>query len=173
MTRPLRLPLGQARGASASADGFTLVELVAALAILAVLSAVSITPIKMERQRAKERELRVALTQIRESLDAYKRMSDEKRIALASVEASGYPPSLEVLAQGIPDATKPGGAPIYLLRRIPRDPFHPDPDLPAARTWGVRSYASPHERPQPGADVFDVYSLSQGVGLNGQPYRQW
>lgn len=154
-------------------QGFTLVELVAALAILAVLASVSIAPIKLERQRAKERELRSALTQIREALDAYKRMSDDKRIPLPSAEASGYPPSLDVLAQGVRDASKPSAAPIYLLRRVPRDPFHPDLNVPASRTWGLRSYASPADRPQPGVDVFDVYSTADGSGLNGVPYRQW
>jgi general secretion pathway protein G len=159
--------------ASAALRGFTLVELVAALAILAVLASVSIAPIKLERQRAKERELRAALTQIREALDAYKRMSDDKRIPMPSADASGYPPSLDALAQGVRDASKPGAAPLYLLRRVPRDPFHPDASIPAARTWGLRSYASPPDRPAPGADVFDVYSLADGAGLNGVPYRQW
>jgi general secretion pathway protein G len=153
--------------------GFTLIEMVAALAIFAVLAAVSIAPLKLERQRAKERELRSALSQIREALDRYKRMAEDGLIEKAGPGASGYPSSLQVLEEGIRDASKPGSSRIYLLRRVPRDPMHPDAAMPAARTWGLRSYASPPDSPQAGADVFDVYSLAEGTGLNGIRYRQW
>jgi general secretion pathway protein G len=60
----------------------------------------------------------------------------------------------------------------YFLRRLPRDPFA-DPLLPAGKTWGLRSYASPPDSPSPGQDVFDVYSLTEGEGMDGLPYRQW
>ena len=153
--------------------GFTLIEMVAALAIFAVLAAVSIAPLKLERQRAKERELRSALAQIREALDRYKRMTEDGLIEKAGPGASGYPSSLQVLEEGIRDASRPGNSRIYLLRRVPRDPMHPDAAMPAARTWGLRSYASPPDSPQAGADVFDVYSLAEGTGLNGIRYRQW
>ena len=156
-----------------TARGFTLVELVAALAILAVLASVAVAPLRLERQRMQERELRAALREIRDALDAHKRLVDEGRIAVTSPGGSGYPASLDVLARGFTDASRPDGGRIYLLRRVPRDPFEPDQSIPAARTWGLRSYASPPERPQPGADVFDVHSRSAGVGLNGTPYREW
>jgi general secretion pathway protein G len=62
---------------------------------------------------------------------------------------------------------------IYFLRRLPRDPFYLDPKARPADTWGKRSYESSYESPAPGRDVFDVYSLAEGVGINGVPYRQW
>jgi general secretion pathway protein G len=158
---------------TAAVRGFTLVELVAALAILAVLASVAVAPLRLERQRMQERELRSALREIRDALDAHKRLVDEGRIAKAGPSASGFPPSLDELARGIRDVSKPNAPTIYLLRRLPRDPFEKDTSIPAARTWGLRSYASAPDRPQPGADVFDVYSKAPGTGLNGVPYREW
>jgi general secretion pathway protein G len=71
------------------------------------------------------------------------------------------------------DQRSPGGAKIYFLRRIPRDPFAESPLLDNAQTWRTRAHASPPEDPRPGDDVFDVASASSQVGLNGMPYRQW
>jgi general secretion pathway protein G len=95
----------------------------------------------------------------------------EKRIE-SPADASGYPPDLDVLVAGVPDITKPDRPKIYFLRRLPRAPMKPDPTLSAAETWGMRSYASPPESPAAGEDVYDVFSLSSGVGLNGVPYRE-
>ena len=152
--------------------GFTLIEMVVTVAVVAVLAAIAVPVMQLTAQRAKESELRTALRQLREGIDAYKRLADEGRIARA-VDGSGYPPRLEDLAEGVPDARSPGAARIYLMRRIPRDPFSADPSLDAAASWGLRSYASPPDAPAAGADVFDVYSRAPGVGLNGIPYREW
>jgi general secretion pathway protein G len=152
--------------------GFTLIEMVVTVAVVAVLAAMAVPVAQLSAQRARESELRTALRQIREGIDAYKRYTDEGRIARAS-DASGYPPRLADLVQGVPDAKSPGGARIYLLRRIPRDPFSPDAALEASETWGLRSYASSPDAPAEGADVFDVYSRAPGTGLNGVPYREW
>jgi len=152
--------------------GFTLIELLVTLAIIGVLASAVVPLAELAVQRTKEQELRVALRQIRGALDAYKRAVDEGHVA-RKADASGYPPTLDVLVAGVPDEKDPEKANIYFLRRIPRDPLYADTDAPAARTWGKRSYASPPDEPKEGNDVFDVYSLSEGVGLNGIPYRQW
>jgi general secretion pathway protein G len=152
--------------------GFTLIELVVTVAIVGILASIAVPLTELTVQRSKEHELRVALRQIREALDAYKQATDEGRV-LRRADGSGYPPALEALADGVSDARSPVEAKIYFLRRLPRDPFDPRPDVRAADTWGKRTYASPPDAPAEGEDVFDVYSLSQRVGLNGVAYREW
>ena len=152
--------------------GFTLIELLITVAIVALLASVALPLSEIAVQRGKEQELSRALREIRDAIDAYKRYVDEGRIRRAA-DASGYPPSLTVLVEGAEDAKSPTHAKIYLLRRIPRDPFAGNADVPAAKSWGLRSYESSHDDPKPGKDVFDVYSLSAGTGLNGTPYREW
>ena len=154
-------------------NGFTLVELLVTLAIIGVLASAVVPLAELVVKRSKEQDLRVALRQIRGALDDYKRAIDEGRITKKADE-SGYPPSLEVLVAGVEDAKNPEKAKIYFLRRLPRDPFfESDTTVPPERTWGKRSYASPPDAPEEGKDVFDVYSLSEGKGLNGIPYREW
>jgi general secretion pathway protein G len=150
-------------------SGFTLIELVVTVAIVAVLASGIMPMIEVSVQRNKEQELRVALMQIRNAIDAYKKAAIDDR----TVGASGYPKTLDSLASGVEDVKNPAKAKIYFLRRIPRDPMSNDPSLPAAETWGKRSYASSAENPQEGNDVFDIYSLSAERGLNGIPYKDW
>ena len=152
--------------------GFTLIELVITVAIVAVLASVAMPLHELVAQRAKEQDLRRALREIREAIDAYKDASDEGRIE-KRVGQSGYPPRLTMLAEGVIDQKNPRKERIYFLRRIPRDPFASDPQVADANTWGKRSYASPPEEPSEGEDVFDVYSLATGTGINGRPYREW
>jgi general secretion pathway protein G len=152
--------------------GFTLIELLVTLAILAVLASAVVPLAELAVKRTKEQELRIALRQIRGALDDYKRAVDEGRVARKADE-SGYPPSLEALVDGVVDVKDPKKAKIRFLRRVPRDPLSADAALAAAQTWGKRSYASPHDAPVEGRDVFDVYSLAEGIGLNGIPYREW
>ena len=149
-----------------------MIELVVTIAILGLLATVAVPFGQLVQQRAKEAELRNGLKQMRQAIDAYKQAVLEKRIEVPA-DASGYPPNLDVLWQGVTDITKPNDSKLYFLRRLPRDPFFPDSSAEPATTWGKRSYASPPEAPQEGDDVYDVYSLSAKTGLNGVPYREW
>lgn len=151
--------------------GFSLIELLVTLVILGVLATVAIPLAETTVQRTRERDLRLALREIRQAIDAYKEAGDDGLI-LRNVDQSGYPPTLKILVDGVPNAKSPGRQLLYFLRRVPRDPFA-DPSLPAESTWGLRSYASPADSPVAGADVYDVHSLSDLEGLNGIPYRKW
>jgi general secretion pathway protein G len=153
-------------------SGFTLIEVVITVAIVAVLASVALPLNELVVQRAKEHDLRRALREMREGIDAYKQASDEGRIAKRAGE-SGYPRRLEDLVAGTDDQKAAKKARIYFLRRIPRDPFATEPKLGPAETWGKRSYASSPDDPRAGDDVYDVFSLSTATGINGRPYRDW
>ena len=152
--------------------GFTLIELVITLAILGVLASVALPLGELTVQRAKEQELRRSLRELREAIDAYRQAWDEGRVAREPGD-SGYPKRLEDLVTGVADQKSARKERIYFLRRVPRDPFASDPGLGPAASWGKRSYASPPEEPREGADVFDVFSRSSAIGLNGRPLREW
>jgi general secretion pathway protein G len=152
--------------------GFTLIELLVALAVMGVLATVAAPALQVVQQRRQEQELRNALSDIRRALDDYKRAGDDGRIGRRA-GASGYPPSLEVLVEGVPDQRDPKHGKMYFLRRLPRDPFYTVPGASPAQTWGKRSYASEPADPREGDDVYDVYSTSARVGLNGLEYRSW
>jgi general secretion pathway protein G len=153
------------------ARGFTLIELVTAVAIVAILASAVLPLNELVVQRAREQDLRRALRDIRTAIDAYKQASDEGRIP-KRVGESGYPKRLEDLVQGVEDEKSPKRERMYFLRRLPRDPFAPN-EASAAESWGKRSYASPPEDPREGDDVFDVFTLAPGKGINGRPYREW
>ena len=154
------------------AAGFTLIELVITVAIVAVLASVALPLNELIVQRAKEADLRRSLREIREALDAYKQASDDGRITKAAGD-SGYPKKLDDLVAGAEDQKDPKKARIYFLRRLPRDPFATDPMLAPAETWGKRSYQSPPDDPSEGDDVFDVFTRSTMIGINGRPLKEW
>ena len=156
---------------NASQRGFTLIEVVVTLALIGLLAGMAAPLTETVVRRGKEQELRTALYQIRDAIDAYKRAFDAGYIE-KSLNSSGYPPNLKVLVEGVRDVRSAKGAKFYFLRRVPHDPL-----APAKRDdeggWGVRAYDSTAQNPRDGEDVFDVYSHARGKGLNGIAYREW
>jgi general secretion pathway protein G len=152
--------------------GFSLIELLVTLAILGVLLLLVMPVAQIELQRSKEQDLRRALWDIRHGIDNYKQASDDGRIP-KSAGTSGYPKDLDILVQGLPDQRDPKHTKIFFLRRIPRDPMQPDTNLSDEQSWGIRSYSSEAADPRDGSDIYDVYSSSSKVGVNGIPYSQW
>lgn len=150
--------------------GFSLVELLVVMLVLGILAAAAMPVAELTLQRERERELRMALREIREAIDAYKLAGDSKQI-LVPLGSSGYPPSLDALVLGVPDLRQPGQMRVF-LRRVPADPFAPS-GIPPSKTWRLRSYQSAFDRPESGADVYDVMSGASGVGINGIPLKDW
>jgi general secretion pathway protein G len=142
-----------------------MIELLAVLGILAVLLVMALPFAELTARREREAELRHGLWEIRDAIDAYKRMADAGLIQQSP--KSGYPPDLQTLVDGVKTNT---ATTAYFLRSVPQDPFAPPaPD----GGWALRSYRSPPDRPEAGEDVFDVHSRSTEIGLNGIALAQW
>ena len=152
--------------------GFTYVEIIFTVAIIAIMASVVMPYVDLNVTRKKEEALRHDLREIRRAIDAYKQAADEGMVTVA-VGDSGYPPSLSALVNGVSNIKDPDKKAIYFLRRLPRDPMNDDMSLSPEQTWGKRSYDSPPDAPREGKDVFDIYSLSHEAGLNGIPYNEW
>ena len=156
--------------------GFTLIEMIAVLAIVATLVMAAVPLQELVVRRTQDQTLRKALRDLRGALDEHRRAVETGLIARGA-NGSPWPASLQVLVDGVPLVDTGGRtadeAPrLYLLRRLPRDPTAPF-DLPAAQTWALRSSSSPPDNPQPGADVFDVSSRSEATALDGTRLRDW
>lgn len=151
--------------------GFSLVELLFVLVIMAILASAARPLLLNSAKRSQELQLRSALKQIRSAIDDYKHATEGGRIAVPAT-GTGYPPNLKSLVEGVSDLRSPLGKKIYFLRYIPRDPFA-DASTPAEETWRIRpSDADPGEY-RVGVDVFDVASMSEKIALNGSMYRDW
>jgi general secretion pathway protein G len=146
--------------------GFTLIELMVTTAIMLILASVALPLARVSIQEHKEAELRRDLREMRDAIDRYKDAADRNQIKVKA-GTDGYPPTLETLVQGVPLAGKPGER-IRFLRKIPVDP------MTGQKNWGLRCVQDPPDSTSwCGEDVFDVYSQSTGIGLNGTPYSSW
>ena len=146
--------------------GYSLVELIIVCVLLVILAAVALPTGKYTVRRSKEIELRASLREFRNAVDEHKRYSDAGLIPV-DLGTDGYPRDLEVLVEGV-DIVGQIDKRVKFLRRIPVDPMTGDAD------WGLRSYQDDFDSTSWGGEnVFDVYSQSEGVGLNGVPYREW
>ena len=146
-----------------SASGFTLVELIVATAIIAILSTMALPLARLSIKREKERELRYDLWQMRDAIDRYKDAADRQAFQI-KVGSEGYPPDLETLVNGV----DVGGKKLKFLRKIPVDP------MTAKAEWGLRSMQDDAGSDSwGGQNVFDVYTKAQGTALDGSKYKEW
>jgi general secretion pathway protein G len=135
-------------------------------ALLVILAGVALPVARNSVKRGKEIELRLHLRQMRNAIDEYKRYSDAQLIPI-ELGADGYPTELEALVEGV-EIVGQIDKKVRFLRRIPVDPMTGEAE------WGMRSFQDdPDSSSWGGEDVYDVFSLSEGVGLNGVPYAEW
>jgi general secretion pathway protein G len=146
-----------------NSKGFTLVELIVATAILAILTTMALPLARVSIKREKEKELRYDLWQMRDAIDRYKDLADRGAFQI-KLGSQGYPPDLETLVNGV----DVNGKKVRFLRKVPVDPMTGKPD------WGLRSVQDdPDSESWNGDDVFDVYSKSEGTALDGTKYKEW
>jgi general secretion pathway protein G len=151
------------RSLKSSAAGLTLVELIVTVAILAILASAAIPVARFQVKRAKERQLRTDLWQMRDAIDKYKDAAD-KNAFQTKVDSQNYPPDLDTLVNGV-DVQ---GKKVKFLRKIPVDP------MTGQAEWGERSMQDEATSTSwGGQNVFDVYSKSQGTALDGTKYADW
>ncbi len=143
--------------------GFTLMELVVAATIMAILTLMAVPLARITIQREREKELRQALWQMRDAIDRYKDAADRQAFQI-KVDSYGYPPDLETLVKGV-DVQ---GKKVRFLRSIPIDPMTKN------KEWGLRSMQDdPDSDSWGGQNVFDVYTKSEGTALDGTKYKDW
>ncbi len=149
------------------ARGFTLLEMIVTATVLVILASAVVPMAKNGLKRQRELELRRALREMRTAIDNYKAAAEQQRIKAPPPENMGYPENLDVLVDGV-EVTGRATGKLRFLRRIPVDPMTGKPE------WGRRSTNDdPKSTSWGGGHVFDVYSTSEGVGMNGIPYKEW
>lgn len=135
-----------------------------------VLASAALPIARVSIRRQQEFELRRSLREMRTAIDDYKRWADAGRISTLgnNLGSENYPPTLEVLVEGVAFTNDASGRKKKFLRRIPIDPITGSAD------WGLRAYADPPDASAWGGQtVYDVYSKAQGLGLDGTKYRDW
>ena len=143
--------------------GFTLLELIIATMILLILTSMAVPLARVTIKREKERELRRDLWEMRDAIDRYKDAA-ERNAFQTKVGTQNYPPDLETLVKG----EEVQGKKIRFLRKIPVDP------MTNSSEWGMRSMQDdPDSDSWGGQSIFDVYTKSQGTGLDGSKYKDW
>ena len=150
--------------------GFTFIELIVVTTILLVLASTVMPLAQVTAQRQREAELRRNLREIRTALDKFKDAVDQGLIPSTELEPAneGYPPDLEKLVMGVSVANDASGRKLKFLRRVPVDPMTKE------TKWGMRSYQDdPDSTSWGGQNVFDVYTTSDGVALDGTKYKDW
>ncbi|WP_007373504.1 type II secretion system protein [Kosakonia radicincitans] len=152
--------------------GFTLIEMMISLALLATLASAAIPIYQRQEQQRNEEELRVALRDIRSAIDRYGQLVEEGIIE-KDADMTNWPAWLDLLVDGVVNKKSPNKEKIYLLRRIPRDPFCDCDGRKNTETWRVRASTQAPGETTGGKDVWDVSSTSSQPGLNGIPYAQW
>ena len=154
----------QNRSMAKPARGFTLIELVVAATILAILTMMALPLARVTIQREKEKRLHQALWEMRDAIDRYKDMAD-RGMFQTKVDSMNYPPDLDTLVKGVEGQA---GKKYRFLRSIPTDP------MTNSKEWGLRSMQDdPDSDSWGGQNVFDVYTKSQGKGLDGTDYKDW
>lgn len=152
-----------------AARGFTYLELLATILILMILATAVLPTTKVLRKRQKEIELRRALRVLRTAVDGYHDAVRQGKIGGTDVKvgSEGYPPDLDVLVKGVSQVGKID-VKLKFLRRVPFDP------MTNKAEWGKRCYQDePDDTSWCGENVWDVYSLSAGVALDGTKYKEW
>ena len=128
----------------AGRSGFTLIELMVVIALIAVLAGMGVVQYRNSVVRTKEAVLREDLFRMRDAIDQY--YADKVK----------YPGSLETLVSD------------GYLRQVPRDPM-----TNSSETWQTVPSEPDPANPDAEPGIFDVKSGSEGTSIDGSRYAEW